>query len=156
MIQPTANSDIWAEILRYFRISFSDDTEDEITDKRRTILSVALTCSELADAGLDELWRSMITLEPAARILGDAFIFEARDQYWVSADTAWYELRPSTQALFRASMSSRVKSTFALLGYNRTYSEFATCTSELFQIIESRLCGKPYPLPKKSLSYAQT
>lgn len=84
MAQPAANLDVWTEILRYFRISFHSDTVDDVKCKRNTMLSVGLTCSQLVDVGLDELWRSMTTLEPAARVFNGAFRFQDEENYWVS------------------------------------------------------------------------
>ncbi|EKM81432.1 hypothetical protein AGABI1DRAFT_125819 [Agaricus bisporus var. burnettii JB137-S8] len=60
----STNKDIWTEILKYFHVSLSCDNADDIKEKRRIILSIALVCPELVDIALDELWRSLTTLEP--------------------------------------------------------------------------------------------
>ncbi|XP_006461543.1 hypothetical protein AGABI2DRAFT_178655 [Agaricus bisporus var. bisporus H97] len=60
----STNKDTWTEILKYFRVSLSCDNADDIKEKRRIILSIALVCPELVDIALDELWRSLTTLEP--------------------------------------------------------------------------------------------
>lgn len=71
-MKPTTNRDAWAGILRYFRIWFTGDTPADVRLKRRVMLSVALTCSEIVDVALGELWRSMTTLQPIVRVFGNS------------------------------------------------------------------------------------
>lgn len=85
------NRDVWSEILRYFTISFTGDTQDDIRLKRRVMLSVALTCSELVDVALDELWKSMDTLQPIVGVFDTSsdswrpgLLYQNMDEYWVS------------------------------------------------------------------------
>ncbi|KAJ3565695.1 hypothetical protein NP233_g7469 [Leucocoprinus birnbaumii] len=69
--RPTINQDVWLEILRYFRISLTEDKEDEIRAKRATLFSAALSCSAMADPALDELWRSMTSLEAVLGVINE-------------------------------------------------------------------------------------
>ncbi|KXN84152.1 hypothetical protein AN958_00394 [Leucoagaricus sp. SymC.cos] len=67
---PTSISrDTWIEIMRYFAISLTDDEQSEIKVKRRLLLSLALTTRDLVDIALDELWKSMTTLEPIVQVI---------------------------------------------------------------------------------------
>ncbi|KAJ3563258.1 hypothetical protein NP233_g9054 [Leucocoprinus birnbaumii] len=67
--------DIWAEILKYFRITLVDtfrsnkhSAAEERARNRRVLLSVALTCSSLLDLAIAELWRTLSTLEHLIRV----------------------------------------------------------------------------------------
>jgi hypothetical protein len=93
IMQFPGNEDIWWEILQYHRISHSDETSEEAEHRsiqQRTLLSVAMTCSGLVDVALDELWRSMTTLEPAVRICDHdgssrkSLEYNAKKAVWVS------------------------------------------------------------------------
>lgn len=89
-----ANRDIWSEVLRYFQVSFVDESVEDIRLKRHAMFSAALTCKDLTETALDELWRSMTTLEPLSRVLNASstssttiFHYQGQDQdqgYWVS------------------------------------------------------------------------
>lgn len=155
MVQPVANPDVWAEILQYFRISFAGDNEDDIHYKRRIILSVALICSQLVNVGLNELWRTMTTLEPAARLFGGAFRFKEEKQYWVSRDTARYGLY-ILELLCRTLMLPRARSIATLCGYNHICAVFGTYTSRAFLTTGSGPYGGICPFQQRHPSYAQT
>lgn len=65
------------------------DTREEIGVKRRTIFCIALTCSGLVEIALDELWRSMASLEPIVRVFNasstspiSGFVYQ-NQEYWV-------------------------------------------------------------------------
>ncbi|KAF9447990.1 hypothetical protein P691DRAFT_760293 [Macrolepiota fuliginosa MF-IS2] len=83
-----ANRDVWSEILRYLRISLADDKQVDLLIKKRTILAIAFTCSNIAEVALDELWRSMVSLEPIVGVFNASSpsstgILECRNQdYW--------------------------------------------------------------------------
>ncbi|KXN87632.1 hypothetical protein AN958_08336 [Leucoagaricus sp. SymC.cos] len=85
--QSNTNQDVWREILLYFRISLANDCQDDVKSKRSVLLSIALTCSELVEIALDELWRSMVTLEPVLGVFGDQPSIVLRSflgmAYWV-------------------------------------------------------------------------
>lgn len=90
-MQLTRNRAIWIEIMQYSRISFTDDSPGDVRLKRRIMLSVALTCLELVEIGLNELWRTMTTLEPITQVINalcssSTPALRYQDQgYWVSA-----------------------------------------------------------------------
>lgn len=90
-MQSKTNRDIWFEVLRYIEIDLSADSREETQLKRRTILSVALTHPDLVDVALDELWRSMESLEPIVRVLNapstgliDVLVYDHYLSFWVS------------------------------------------------------------------------
>ncbi|KXN91177.1 hypothetical protein AN958_02744 [Leucoagaricus sp. SymC.cos] len=95
------NKDVWIEIMRYFSISLADDQPDEIKAKRRVLLSLALTASDLVSIALDELWKSMTTLEPIVQIMnytptpvgnsGSETPLTFTNSYWVSTHQALTE-----------------------------------------------------------------
>ncbi len=99
-MQAATNRDVWYEILRYFRINLANDGKEDLQFKRRTILSVALTHQNLVDVALDELWRSMTSLEPIVRVLnavGESIPLLNFDQslgFWVSARGLIFNLGP--------------------------------------------------------------
>ncbi|KAJ3556297.1 hypothetical protein NP233_g12014 [Leucocoprinus birnbaumii] len=87
----TINQDVWLEVLRYFRISLAEDSTGEIRGKRATLLSAALSCPAIAEPALDELWRSMTSLEAVLGVFGDAsygksvglvFVEDDDDESW--------------------------------------------------------------------------
>lgn len=88
--QLTTNRDIWFEILQYFRINLVGDDKEDIQLKRRTLLVIALTHSDLGDVALDELWRSMVSLEPIVHVFNVAddltpvLKYNKSVEFWVS------------------------------------------------------------------------
>lgn len=58
------NGDVWGHIVKYFQISLSDDSAEDVKVKRSTLLSIALVRSGLTTIAVSELWRSITTLEP--------------------------------------------------------------------------------------------
>jgi hypothetical protein len=68
-MQHNENRDIWLEILNHFAISPSEDTRRGLLQKRQTLFSVALTCMDLTEIALDELWKSMDSLKPVSFVL---------------------------------------------------------------------------------------
>ncbi|KAJ3569334.1 hypothetical protein NP233_g5120 [Leucocoprinus birnbaumii] len=80
------NRDVWREILCYFRFSpnkneLEDGVHNHVEIKQRALLSVALTCLELAELALDEIWRTMTTIEPVVKVFGGSFRF-CPEGYW--------------------------------------------------------------------------
>ncbi|KAF5350536.1 hypothetical protein D9756_008510 [Leucocoprinus leucothites] len=98
-MHPATHPDIWSDILQYFRLSLAEplkfSQESVAADRslsKQTLFSVALTCSSLFNPALDELWRSLTTLEYVTRIYdipaepgssGSAFKYE-EGGYWIS------------------------------------------------------------------------
>jgi len=89
-MQSTTNRDIWFEVLRYFEINLAYDSREDIRLKRRAILSLALAHPDLVDVALDELWRSMVSLEPIVRVLNasltestDGLVYNQFFVFWV-------------------------------------------------------------------------
>jgi len=84
--------DIWMNIIHCFQISLSQDKSADIRDKRSALRNLALTHPWLTDIALDELWRSMETLQPVAFLVIDRFeefpsgFLDCRDEpeNWVS------------------------------------------------------------------------
>lgn len=84
--------DIWMNIIHFFRISLTQDKSADIRDKRSALRALALTHPWLTDIALDELWRSMETLQPVGFLVIDRFeefpsgFFDFRDEpeSWVS------------------------------------------------------------------------
>jgi hypothetical protein len=66
------NRDVCAEVICYFSISLTNDAPDDIRTKRHVLLSLALATQKLTDIALDELWKSMITLEPIVQIFNSS------------------------------------------------------------------------------------
>jgi len=60
-------------IIHLLRISLSYDRSTDIRDKRSTLRNLALTHPWLTGIALDELWRSMETLQPVGFLVIDRF-----------------------------------------------------------------------------------
>jgi len=84
--------EIWMKIISLLRILLSEEKSSDIQDKRDTLLSLALTHSVLTEIALDELWRSMESLQPVGDLAfhydSETFYdhFDYQDEYdsWVS------------------------------------------------------------------------
>jgi hypothetical protein len=95
-----ANRDVWGHIVKYFRVSLSDDSVEDIRINRRTLRSIALVSSQLTFVAVNELWRSMGTLEPIIYTfnappyhdLSAVFSYENDDcpDYWVWVSVIQY------------------------------------------------------------------
>lgn len=87
-MQSIPNRDVWSEILRQFEIDLTGDRKEDIQLKRRTILSIALSHPNLVDVAVNELWRSMTSLEPIKHVLnaGEELIpvLQYNQGFWVS------------------------------------------------------------------------
>ncbi|XP_006455037.1 hypothetical protein AGABI2DRAFT_120989 [Agaricus bisporus var. bisporus H97] len=78
------NRDVWEQIVKFFQVSLSDDSTEDVKLKRSTLLSIALVRSELTTIAVSELWRSIATLEPIIhafnpppfRVSSPAFVFK--------------------------------------------------------------------------------
>lgn len=68
-IDALGNLDIWTEILQYFHISLTHDSDAEIKEKRGALLRIALLSPSLTTPALDVLWQSMTSLEPVVQII---------------------------------------------------------------------------------------
>jgi hypothetical protein len=92
-MQTAMDRDVWGCIVKYFRVSLSDDSLEDVKINRSTLLSVALVRSELTTIAVSELWRSMKSLEPIIyafnappfRVSSAAFEYKCDDcsDYWV-------------------------------------------------------------------------
>lgn len=68
-MQFNTNRIVWLLVLKYLEIHLDDDTPEEISLKRRTILSIALTGGkDVVEMALSRLWKSMETLEPVSLV----------------------------------------------------------------------------------------
>ncbi|EKM78199.1 hypothetical protein AGABI1DRAFT_129328 [Agaricus bisporus var. burnettii JB137-S8] len=78
------NRDVWEQIVKFFQVSLSDDSTEDVKLKRSTLLSIALVRSELTTIAVSELWRSITTLRPIIhafnpppfRVSSPAFVFK--------------------------------------------------------------------------------
>jgi len=83
--------EIWIRIIHLLRISLSEDISSDIREKRSTLRNLALTHPWLTDIALDELWRSMETLQPVGFLVIDRFnefpsgFLKCRPENWVSS-----------------------------------------------------------------------
>ncbi|EKM78240.1 hypothetical protein AGABI1DRAFT_129363 [Agaricus bisporus var. burnettii JB137-S8] len=68
-INDLGNLDIWTDILRYFRISLTLDSDLEIKEKRKCLLRIALLSPSLTAPALDLLWQNMTSLVPVTRVI---------------------------------------------------------------------------------------
>ncbi|KAJ3562819.1 hypothetical protein NP233_g9338 [Leucocoprinus birnbaumii] len=85
IMQANANNDVWLQILKYLRISLSNDSSQDIRIKRHTHLSIALACKDLKDIALDTLWESMTTLQPVSLVFKPAplsYVEEQHQEHW--------------------------------------------------------------------------
>ncbi|KAF7761911.1 hypothetical protein Agabi119p4_9903 [Agaricus bisporus var. burnettii] len=63
------NLDIWTEIMGYFRISTTHDSDSEVKQKQKALLQIALLSPSLTAPALDLLWQTMTSLEPVTKVL---------------------------------------------------------------------------------------
>ncbi|KAF5350718.1 hypothetical protein D9756_008601 [Leucocoprinus leucothites] len=90
-LETGGNLDIWLEILKYLVPDPQIDSKDEEGLKRRTVLSIALSCTLLEDVSLSVLWRHMTTLEPVVHVINsdtsdatEKFLtYQADSSFWV-------------------------------------------------------------------------
>lgn len=83
---------IWMKIISLFQISLSEEGPSDTSDKRHTLLNLALTHPMLTEIALKELWKSMVSLKPIGGLVTHSYgpIFhdylDYRDEYdsWVS------------------------------------------------------------------------
>lgn len=92
-MQSPTNCDIWFQVLQYVKLDPIDDSWTDLRTSRRTILSVALVHPDLVDVALNELWRSMVSLEPIVRVINTSLmvpknVLEYNEDVglWVSAN----------------------------------------------------------------------
>jgi len=81
-----APPEVWEKITRHFRVFLSQDANDAVRAKKRTLLALALTHPKLTDIALNEHWRSVLTLKPVVNVVNNSSRILQKDQSdcWVS------------------------------------------------------------------------
>ncbi|XP_006463782.1 hypothetical protein AGABI2DRAFT_120588 [Agaricus bisporus var. bisporus H97] len=87
MYDTIGNLDVWTEIMEYFKISTTHDSDSEVKQKQNALLQIALVSPSLTAPALDLLWHTMTSLEPVTKVLNsEAEVVSFQDDqggHWV-------------------------------------------------------------------------